>query len=225
MRRRRPGRRPIGAVDAVKVAAIIPAYNEERTVADVVRATLASGVADEVIVVDDGSEDATAEVARRAGARVVSLPHNRGKGAAMKAGAIESDAEVLIFLDADLTGLCRDHLVCLLDPVVNEGYDMSVGVFDEGRFTTDMAQKIAPFLSGQRAMRRSIIVDLPQVERTGYGVEVALSRYAEQQGLKVKRVVLKRLAQVTKEEKRGFIKGFRARLKMYWEIIRFSRLS
>jgi len=212
-------------VDALKVAAIIPAYNEERTVAEVVKAVLESGVADEVIVVDDGSDDATAEVAREAGARVVSLPQNRGKGAAMKAGALESDAAILVFLDADLTGLCREHLVCLVDPVLKEGYDMTVGVFDEGRFATDMAQKIAPFLSGQRAMHRSIILDLPQIERTGYGVEVALSRYAEQRGLKVKRVELKRLAQVIKEEKRGFIKGFRARLKMYWEIIRFSRLS
>lgn len=209
----------------MKVAAIIPAYNEEPTVGNVVRAVIESGVAHEVIVVDDGSEDRTAEVARWAGARVVSLPENRGKGGAMKAGALASDAEILIFLDADLTGLSREHLVALVEPVLNEGYDMTVGVFDEGRFHTDMAQKIAPFLSGQRALRRSIIVDLPQIERTGYGVEMALSRYAEQQGLRVKRVELRYLAQVTKEEKRGFVKGFRARLKMYWEIIRFSRLS
>lgn len=208
----------------MKVAAIIPAYNEEATVANVVKAVLESGVANEVIVVDDGSEDATAKVAREAGARVISLAENQGKGGAMKAGALECDAEILLYLDADLTGLCREHLVSLLHPVLYEGFDMTVGVFDEGRFTTDIAQKIAPFLSGQRALRRAVIVDLPHIERTRYGVEMALSRYAEQKQLRVKRVELKHLAQVTKEEKRGFVRGFRARLKMYWEIIRFSRL-
>lgn len=209
----------------MQVAAIIPAYNEENTVRTVIDAVCNSGVADEIIVVDDGSSDRTAEVAAAAGARVVSLGTNRGKGGAMKAGADQTEAEVLLFLDADLTGLTRDHLHNLVEPVASGEMDMTVGVFDEGRLATDMAQKIAPFLSGQRAVRRSVFQAIPGLQESRYGVEVVLFRYAEKHKLKVHRVSLKNVAQVTKEEKRGFVKGFQARLRMYWEIIRFSRGS
>jgi len=207
----------------LKVAAVIPAYNEEKTVARVVEAAKSSEVISEVIVVDDGSADRTAEVSRRAGARVISLETNVGKGGAMKAGAEATDADVIVFLDADLVGLTKEHVRSLAEPVMRQEADITLGIFDEGRFATDMAQKITPFLTGQRAIRRSIILEIPQLERTRYGVEVAISRYAEQKMLRVVRVHLKHVAQVTKEEKIGVWRGFRARLRMYWEIIRFSR--
>lgn len=207
----------------LKVAAVIPAYNEERTVAGVVRAVLQAPIISEVIVVDDGSTDQTAQVAASAGARVISLSCNVGKGGAMKAGAEATDAEIIVYLDADLMGLTKDHVEELAAPVVASKADIALGIFDEGRFTTDIAQKITPFLSGQRAMRRSIILEIPQLERTRYGVELAISRYAEQHMLRVVRVNLKHVAQLTKEEKIGFWRGFRARMRMYWEIIRHSR--
>lgn len=207
----------------MKVVAIIPAYDEEKTVASVVRAVRSSNLVDEVIVVNDGSSDRTSQVAKAAGARVIDLAQNVGKGGAMKAGADATDADVLLFLDADLTGLTPEHLHDLLHPVVTNDADMTVGVFEEGRFATDMAQKITPFLSGQRAMHRWIMSEVPHVEHSRYGVEMALSRFAEKQNLRVRHVNLKHVAQVTKEEKLGLVRGFQARLRMYWEIIRLSR--
>lgn len=207
----------------MKVVAIIPAYDEEKTVASVVRAVRSSNLVDEVIVVNDGSSDQTSQVAKAAGARVIDLAQNVGKGGAMKAGADATDADVLLFLDADLTGLTPEHLHDLLHPVVTNDADMTVGVFEEGRFATDMAQKITPFLSGQRAMHRWIMSEVPHVEHSRYGVEMALSRFAEKQNLRVRHVNLKHVAQVTKEEKLGLVRGFQARLRMYWEIIRLSR--
>ena len=207
----------------MKIAAIIPAFDEEKTVGNVVAAVLSANVTDEVIVVNDGSTDRTSEVARAAGARVIDLQRNVGKGGAMKAGADSTDAEILLFLDADLTGLTAQHLRALLEPVVADRADMTVGLFDEGRFATDMAQKITPFLSGQRAMRRSIITSVPYIEHTRYGVEMALSRYAEKHALRVLHVSLKNVAQVMKEEKRGLLRGLGARLRMYWEILRWTR--
>lgn len=207
----------------MRVAAIIPAFDEEKTVGSVVETVIAANVVDEVIVVNDGSNDQTSKVAAAAGARVIDLKQNMGKGGAMKAGADNTDADVVLFLDADLTGLTASHLLDLLDPVVCDEADMTVGVFDEGRFATDMAQKITPFLSGQRAMRKWIMSEVPHVEHSRYGVEVALSRFAEKHHLRVRKVNLKHVAQVTKEEKLGLVKGFQARLRMYWEIIRLSK--
>ena len=72
-------------------------------------------------------------------------------------------------------------------------------------------------------MLRQIILEVPGLESSRYGVEMAISRHAEKAALRVRKVELKHLAQVIKEEKRGFVKGFQARMRMYWEIIRSTR--
>ena len=83
------------------VSVVIPCLNEEEPIADVVREVLAQGV-DEVVVVDNGSTDATAARAAEAGARVISAPQ-RGYGRACAAGvaAVRNDAAIVCFLDGD----------------------------------------------------------------------------------------------------------------------------
>ncbi len=102
-----PGSAPEGLTHAALepcdaiVSVVIPCLDEEEPIAGVVREVLAQGV-DEVIVVDNGSRDATAVRAREAGARVVSEPR-RGYGLACAAGvaAVRADAEIVCFLDGD----------------------------------------------------------------------------------------------------------------------------
>ncbi len=204
----------------MKVAAIVPAYNEEQTIADVVQTLYRMKGIDEIVVVNDGSEDATLAKAKLHPVTVVDLPENIGKGGALVAGAEATDAEVLLFIDADLVGLNQAHIDALLQPVLLQRAQMSIGVFEEGRLATDWAQKLAPFLSGQRALRRELWEQISQLEDSRYGVEVALSRQADKLGATVETVVLRDLSQVMKEEKRGFLKGLGQRLKMYWEILR-----
>ncbi len=208
----------------VPFAVIIPAYNEARRIRRVIEAARrAPGVA-EVIVVDDGSADQTARVAQGSGARVVRLPGNRGKGAAMWAGAQAAQAPVLLFLDADLLGLTPAHVLTLVEPVAAGQADMTMGVFGAGRATTDLAQKLTPFLSGQRALRRETFLAIPNLAEARYGVEVVLSGYAREAGLRVEKVSLPGVSQVMKEEKHGFWRGFAARMRMYWEIVRSTWL-
>jgi len=207
----------------VKVAAVVPAYNEAANIARVLRVAVRSPVIDEVVVVCDGCEDNTAAVARRYPVKVVELRQNVGKGGAMMAGVRETEAPVILFLDADLVGLRYTHIRDLVEPVRRGDADMTVGVFDQGRLATDLAQRLAPFLSGQRAVRRTVLEDIPELEQSRFGVEVALSRYAEKQRLRVVKVPLPGLAQVMKEEKAGLWRGFRARMRMYWEILKSVR--
>jgi glycosyltransferase involved in cell wall biosynthesis len=85
-------------------SAIIPAFNEARTIERAVLDTKrVLGNEASTIVVDDGSSDKTSEIALRAGARVITHDRNRGKGAAIKTGALASTNEWILVLDADLS--------------------------------------------------------------------------------------------------------------------------
>lgn len=204
----------------MRAVVIIPAYNEERTVASIVKVASDCSLVDEVVVVSDGSTDATVMRALEAGARVIDLKENRGKGGAMKAGLEDVDADVVLFLDADLLGLKPRHVEDLISPVLNGRAQIALGIFDCGRLTTDLAQMIAPFLSGQRAMHRNLLAILPDFSHMGWGVEVALSRYVRDHDIAIVEVQLRDVSQVTKEEKIGLARGLTSRMKMYWQIIR-----
>ncbi|MCG0275030.1 MAG: glycosyltransferase family 2 protein [Thermosediminibacteraceae bacterium] len=201
------------------VAAIIPAYNEEKTVGNILKLLKSIESIDEIILVSDGSTDNTANIGRSYGVKVIELPQNRGKVGAVMCGVKSTDADVILLLDADLVGLKREHVCELLKPVLEEGAEMTVGVFKNGRGATDLAQKIAPFLSGQRAIRRWVFEKLESYNIKDYGLEIALTILANKENLKIKTVILNELTHVMKEEKRGFIIGAISRLKMYWDIL------
>lgn len=203
-----------------RVSAIVPAYNEAQNIASVLSVLGDVPEIHEMIVVDDGSTDNTADTARQNGAIVVSLPENLGKGGAMKAGAALASGDVVLFLDADLVGLTVDHVRQLLVPVLTGESEATVGIFDGGRASTDWAQALAPFLSGQRVLRRQLLVGFEHIDMAGYGVELQLHRQLKRMGISPREVVLQEVTQVVKEEKMGLVKGFSARMRMYWEIIR-----
>src|SRR5690606_40162053 len=106
---------------------------------------------EEIIVVSDGSDDRTAEVARRYPVKVLELEQNVGKGGAMKAGANETNCEVLLFVDADLVGLHTEHIEALLEPVLSGRTALRIGVLSDGRRSADLAQQLATGPAGQQA--------------------------------------------------------------------------
>jgi glycosyltransferase involved in cell wall biosynthesis len=201
--------------------AVIPAFNEEKTIAGVLSQLVRVPELAEIVVVSDGSTDGTVKVADSFGVTVVELSENRGKGGAIRAGLDRGPADVVLFLDADLVGLNTGHVYRLLSPVTSGQFAMSVGVFENGRVATDLAQKVAPFLSGQRAVRKDVLEKADRLDISRFGAEVALTQAVDSLGLPVAEVRLENLTHVTKEEKLGVVRGLAARLKMYWEIIRY----
>lgn len=186
------------------VAAIIPAHNEAETIAPVVRAVVRSGMCSEVIVVADGCKDATAEVARAAGAtRIIIRRRSSGKGAALRAGVCATRAPILLFLDADVQGLTRRHMRALLQPVLAGKVAMTVGLRDRGELLMHMGQYL-PRIGGERALRRDIFTMVPQEFLAGYRIESALNYACHVRGLAMVTVPLHGLKIVTHLEKRGF---------------------
>ncbi|PAT32260.1 glycosyl transferase [Vandammella animalimorsus] len=113
---------------ALTLSVVLPAKNEQEAVGQTVERIVRAWPQAEVIVVDDGSSDATAQVAEAARARVIRHPYSKGNGAAIKTGARAARGDIIVFMDADGQ---HDpaHIQALLDKL-EEGYDMVVGARD-----------------------------------------------------------------------------------------------
>jgi glycosyltransferase involved in cell wall biosynthesis len=198
---------------------LIPAFNEEKTIAPVIQVALESRLGP-VLVVDDGSSDETKRVAEQAGATVLRLEKNLGKGGAVFEGARALQTEVILLIDADLTGLSAYHLQTLARPVLENRADMTRGVFTGGRWATTAAQQLAPQLNGQRAIIREKLLRVPGLHTSRYGIEIAITEHAKQEAWHSLDVDMPDVSQVMKEEKRGFWQGLKYRLWMYADIAR-----
>ncbi len=180
------------------ITVLIAAYREAgRIGATVAAAQQVQGVG-EVLVVDDGSPDATAEEARTHGARVVRLPRNQGKGRALTAGIEAARGDVVILADADLGPSAR-FLERLAAPVLRGEADLTIAVLPSGGSGggRGLARGLAARgiwrrtgflprapLSGQRCARREVFRRLLPFAR-GWGVETGMTVDALRAGLVV----------------------------------------
>ncbi|HTM67951.1 MAG TPA: glycosyltransferase [Candidatus Binatia bacterium] len=199
-------------------AAVVPAYNEESTVGDVVKTLVSSRLFREVIVVSDGSSDATAKAAREAGATLVhELPWNHGKGAALSHGVMHTDAPIVCFFDADLKGFTAAHAEAVLAPVAAGQCYMNMGLRDRGPFWTSLALRL-PRVGGERALRREIFDAIPSRYLKGFKVESALEYFCKVNGLPSGVAVLPGLSIRRKYEKVGLLRAFGQYCRMWGQV-------
>lgn len=198
----------------MSVCAIVPAHNEAERVGATVAALLRGGVADRVLVVDDGSHDETARLAREAGADVQRLAVCRGKGAAVAYGLARAEGDILLLADADL-GKSAERLIALVQKVREREADLAIAQFSvSGGF--GVAKRLARRgiwwltgslfeapLSGQRAITSAaarVLTPLPP----GWGMEVAMTVQALWNGLRVMEIPLDLEHRTTGRSFRGF---------------------
>jgi glucosyl-3-phosphoglycerate synthase len=193
-------REHLGALLAAKgsrrIGVYIPARDEGSTIGaivDDVAALRDAGLVDELVVVDDGSHDDTALEAAAAGAQVVPSPHGPGKGQALRAALAATDADLAVFLDADVANFSTRFVSDLVAPLLTEPDVQLVkaryrrpldGRADEGGRVTELLARpllrrlfpplasIAQPLAGECAIRRTALDDL--VLADGYGIEIGL---------------------------------------------------
>lgn len=215
------------------VIAIVAAKDEAPRIGRVIDALLASRnpalagrVKLPVLVVDDGSTDSTAQVALNHGAMVLRLPKNVGKGEAMRR-AVEASRpsyptpnDTVLFVDADLLGFRPDHVDRVLGPVSQGPYGMVVGMRDYGPALNPVVSQL-PLISGERAVRRSILDRMPPQAWSGYAVETWLNHIAALSGLPVGTTLLDDVSVVlkwNKDNQRG--NGYRKMVDMGAEVAR-----
>jgi len=184
------------------VSVIIPALNEEEPIAGVVRECLATGLPGDVIVVDNGSTDCTAERAREAGARVVAAPRGYGRACAAGVRALAPECDIAVFLDgdgSDVPALMNQ----LVDPIARGTHDFVIGSRTRGQRQSgsmNFQQILAGGIAGLivrllygvrytdmcpfRAIRRDALAKLDMHEQT-YGWNLEMQMKAARAGLRI----------------------------------------
>lgn len=217
-----------------RAAVIIPAYQEADRIGATVRALRRAGFR-ELLVVDDGSRDATAARAREAGARVLRLARNRGKGAALTAGLKATSGDPILFLDADLEESAA-AAVALLEPLAAGRAEMSVAAFPGPprgaglgwvvglarwgiRRLTGWSPRFP--VSGQRALRRSLAVRLAPFA-PGFGVETVMTVRALWAGARVEEVPVPLRHRATGRDLRGWLHRGRQWRDIAWALLRLA---
>jgi len=203
---------------APRVQALVPAYREADRVGETVEALLAIPGVDEVVVVDDGSPDATAAVALAAGATILRVPRRIGKGGAVEGALRRLDpADVWLLADADL-GRSASALAVLLEEVRAGRADLAIAAFPtlEGgglgtvkRTAARLIRLLGRFaaeepLSGQRAISAACLAAVRPLA-AGFGVETGMTIDAARAGFRVVEVPVPGLAhRATGRSWRGF---------------------
>ena len=116
--------------EVYKISIVLPAKNEAGAIQQTVKAIRQLNRVDEIIVVNDGSTDDTAQIAEQAGAKVISHPYSKGNGAAIKTGARNAIGDVIVFMDADGQHDANDILKLI--EKIEQGYDLVVGARQKG---------------------------------------------------------------------------------------------
>jgi glycosyltransferase involved in cell wall biosynthesis len=201
------------------ITCIIPAYNEEKRIKDIIIAVKNSQLVDEIIVVSDGSKDKTYEIAKLCNAdRVINLKKNLGKGGAVIEGLKYAKGEVILLVDADLRGLNRENLKKLIEPVLENKADMTIGCS-------------IPFVkkefSGLRCLKRKIIEngkaeDFEELRKSKFNIENELNTRAKKENLKVLYVKMKGVRNVHKIKKYGLKEGLKKTIEMYSQLLIYS---
>ena len=184
------------------VSVIIPALNEEEPIGNVVREVAKTGIPNEIVVVDNGSSDRTAERADKAGARVVMVARGYGRACAAGVAAVQPECEIIAFLDGDGSD-CPEFLPQLVGPILAGTHDFVIGSRTRGKRESG-SMNVQQVSSGRvagwlisilygvrytdmcpfRAIRRAALEKLAMAEMT-YGWNLEMQMKAARAGLRI----------------------------------------
>ncbi len=206
---------PAAPPSAGGVSCLVPAYNEGVRIGRVLDALRGMSFLDEIIVLDDGSSDNTAEVvrARQAGhpaLRLLASPANLGKTGIVQRGVEACRGDLVVILDADLLTLTPRHVRRLIAAVAEHGFDMAIldRAGDRRAFWWGWTN-CARFFGGERAFRRRDFLEIAFPERAGFLLEIIMNLHYIRRRKKMQTLFCEDLFTLHDYKKRGVKAGFR----------------
>lgn len=221
----------------MKVTILIPAFNEEKNIEQTLK-----GLEDfqstycrenqidlDILLIDDGSADQTCAKASRAGAKVLALRENKGKGNALREGLKNTDGDIIVFLDADLRD-SSGEVYKLISPILKNEADVVIARFKPLSkkkgfgFVKALAfygvklftgEEVTSALSGQRAFKKEVLDAIGTIPE-GFGIEVGMLIDILKKGFTVREVDVDMYHDVTGRN----LKGFLHRGKQFWHILK-----
>ncbi len=154
------------------ITVLVPAYNEEKRILNVLGLLKQCDFLDEIIVINDGSTDQTLNLINKFDyIKIINLKKNHGKGFAIATGIKKAKNEIILFIDGDLLNLKVLHIEKLVKSLVNNKYQVSIGypIF----YSIDHLLKP---ISGERAyFKKDLMPHLKEIKKKGYGLELYLN--------------------------------------------------
>lgn len=207
------------------VSAVVPAFNEEKTIREVILALLCHDAIREVIVVDDGSTDRTVQEVFELKAqsekpiKIIELRRNCGKSAAMNAGVSAAKSSYIFFCDADVIGLHVQAIDRILAPVLSKKYAMYVGVRERKIYWMNALLRFTPILGGERALSKELWYKVPTSFKKNFQIEIALNYFSKRMPGGMGFELMPGVSQIIKEKKYGLLLGLIRRFGMMWDIV------
>jgi glycosyltransferase involved in cell wall biosynthesis len=208
-------------------SAIVCAYNEEKHLADVLDGLLEATFIQEIIVVDDGSKDHTAEIMQAYShfdrIHPIFLAANQGKGNAMSEGVEAASGDILLFVDADLVNWDASYASQVLQPILEGKADLAIGYPLREHDAWDSADllRIQRWLSGERAVWRTDLLPLlPKMRPSRFGVETLINMHYKTRHQPIRMIKLKGLIHLLKFEKSSRAEAWGEYRKEIRQIIR-----
>ncbi|MAG77778.1 hypothetical protein CL616_00250 [archaeon] len=208
------------------ITCIIPAWNEEKNIKKVLKVVNSFPHFNEIIVVDDGSEDLTSkEVTKFPKIRLIQHKKNKGKTAAVLTGIKNSRGELIVLIDADLISLSHENIAKMIHLVLNKKYDMTILDRQGDREAIWGWTNGARFFGGERTFWKEEFNKIKIPKNGGYLLEIIMNLHYINNNKKIKTIYCKNLKTIHQYEKIGKIKGYYNYIKMSKKIIEISKIK
>lgn len=204
----------------MRVTCLLPAYNEAPRIGAVLDIAMRHPLIHEVIVIDDGSSDATANVAAQKGATLILMPQNGGKSRAIAAGVASAAGDTLLLLDSDLIGLTLHDLTRLMAPVLDGRADTAISL---RRNAPRLWRWIGlDYISGERVLPKAMLsTHLDRLQKMPrFGVEVFMNTLWIDSCSSIAVVQWEGVESPSKSSKQGVWRGLRSDIAMLRDILR-----